>query len=108
MANKSMTNVAYDIISSRAKPIPFAKLWASVCKQTNVNADMIGQFFNDLSLDPRFVMLKDNKWDLKSRRTFDESHVDVSEYEIDDEEENEDNNEEQEEEDLPMNNEDEY
>lgn len=86
MASKSMTDVAYDIMNKRKVSIQFAKLWEYVKKETKASKDQIGQFYNDLSLDSRFVSLKDNRWDLKVRRTYDESHVDISEIEVEDDE----------------------
>lgn len=37
-------------------------------------------------LDNRFTSLKDNKWDLRARYTFDETHIDTDAIEIDDDE----------------------
>lgn len=101
MANKSMTDVAYDIMNKRKVSIQFAKLWEYVRKETKATKDKVGQFYNDLSLDSRFVSLKDNRWDLKTRRTYNEAHIDISEIEVEDEESEET---EVEEEDSPLSN----
>ena len=45
--------------------------------------DNIAQFYSDLSLDDRFVNVSENKWDLRSRHTYDESIVDPSAIMID-------------------------
>ncbi len=109
MSTKSMTDIAYDIISNRKVTIQFSKLWEYVSKEAGVSNDKIGQFYNDLSLDSRFVSLKDNRWDLKSRRTFDETHVDIAEIEVeDDEEEEKDINDEEEESPLAASNSEDY
>lgn len=92
---KSMTDIAYEILSKRKVSIQFKKLWDYVKKETNASKDQIGQFYNDLSLDARFVSLKDNRWDLKTRRKFNESHVDVEEIEIEEESEGVENEEEE-------------
>lgn len=89
-AVKSMTDVAYDIMSKKKRSIPFNKLWEEVSKICEAPNDYIAQFYSDLILDSRFVSLKENKWDLKERRKFEETHIDISEIEIDDDEEDED------------------
>lgn len=83
-AKKSMTDAAYDIMSKKKRAIAFDKLWQEVSKITGKSIDHIAQFYSDLSLDGRFVSLKDNKWDLRNHRKFEESQVDLSKIEIDD------------------------
>lgn len=80
---KSMTDVAYDVMSKKKRAVAFDKLWQDVSKKTGISFDHIAQFYSDLTLDGRFVSLKDNKWDLKNRRKFSESQVDLSEIEVD-------------------------
>lgn len=82
MTNKSMVDVAYDLISSKKRAIPFAKLWMEVARLTGSTNEKVAQFYSDLTLDGRFAALKDNKWDLKSRRKFSESHIDLSKIDI--------------------------
>ncbi len=53
------------------------------------------QFYSDLTLDPRFAQLKENKWDLKERRKYSESHVDISRIELGEDEPEEGENSEQ-------------
>lgn len=86
MSNKSMVDVAYDIMASKKRAVAFSKLWQDVSKATGVSNDRIGEFYSDLSLDGRFLSLKDNKWDLKNRRKFEESQVDIASIEVDDDE----------------------
>ena len=86
MATKSMTDIAYDILSSKKRSILFAKLWEEVSKKYGASKDQVSQFYSDLTLDPRFVSLKDNKWDLVERRKYAESHVDLSKIELDENE----------------------
>lgn len=87
MTTKSMTDVAYDIMSSKKRAVQFSKLWAEVSKATGASDDVVAQFYSDLTLDGRFASLKDNKWDLKTRRKFSESHVDLKKIELDDDSE---------------------
>ena len=82
MACKSMTDVAYDVLSSKKRCILFSKLWEEVSKTCNVSNDYISQFYSDITLDSRFVSLKDNKWDLKERRKFAETQIDMSSIEL--------------------------
>ncbi len=84
---KTMTDVAYDLLSKKKRAVPFTKLWDDVCKVYGADDDLIVQFYSDMIMDSRFVSLKDNKWDLAQRRKFDESHIDISELELDDEDE---------------------
>ena len=44
---------------------------------------MRSQFYGDLSLDDRFVNVLENKWDLRSRHTYNVSVVDTSSIIID-------------------------
>ena len=82
MAAKSMTDVAYDILSSKKRAIQFQKLWEEVSKKTGASIDRIADFYSDLTLDSRFAQLKENKWDLVERRKYEESHIDISKIEL--------------------------
>ena len=86
MTDKSMTDVAFEIMSKKKRAMNFAKLWADVSKATGADNNKVAQFYSDLTLDGRFAALKDNKWDLKTRRKFSESHVDLKKIEIEDQE----------------------
>ena len=99
MATKynSMIDAAFSIMSSKKRAVAFPKLWEEVKKAMSLSDDMVGNLYQDMSLDARFVRLPDNKWDLQSRRTFEEGHVDLSKLEFEEEEqpdeENNDNSE---------------
>ena len=82
MTAKSMTDIAYDILSGKKRAIQFQKLWEEVSKKTGASNDIVAQFYSDLTLDSRFAQLKENKWDLIERRKFSESHVDISRIEL--------------------------
>ncbi|MCR4856470.1 MAG: DNA-directed RNA polymerase subunit delta [Erysipelotrichaceae bacterium] len=83
---KSMTDVAFEIMSKKKRAIQFKKLWEEVSKVYGVRNDQVAQFYADMTLDSRFVSLKGNRWDLINRRKFEESHVDISQIELDEDE----------------------
>lgn len=91
MSNKSMINVAYELMNKKRKPVTFLKLWEDVSTMMGFTEqqeeDNIAQFYNDISFDERFVCIGDNKWDLRSRHTFNESVVDTEDLMIDENEE---------------------
>lgn len=95
MTAKSMTDIAYDILSSKKRATQFSKLWEEVSKKAGVSNDMVAQFYSDITLDPRFASLKENKWDLVERRKFAESHIDISRIELGEDEPEEGENSEQ-------------
>ena len=45
----------------------------------SVAFNQVSQFYSNLSLDNRFTMVEDGKWDLRSRHTYNETHKDLSE-----------------------------
>lgn len=83
MSTKSMVNVAFDLMSKKKKPVTFLKLWEDVATMMGYTQqqeeDNIAQFYSDMSLDERFVCVGDNKWDLRSRHTFNEVVIDTDE-----------------------------
>ena len=68
--------------------IEFAKLYQEVVKTMSISPEKQSrkksQFYSELSLDNRFASLSGNKWDLRSRRKFDEVHIDTSDIELED------------------------
>ena len=101
---KSMTDIAYDVISKKKRAVQFVKLWEEVSNLYGASNDKVAQFYSDLTFDSRFASFKDNKWDLVERRKFAESHVDLSEIELGDDE----SEEMEEDQDMPVDNSDEY
>ena len=81
----SMADAAYEILSGKKRAILFSALWNDVRKITKSPKENVSNFYEDLTLDPRFVCLKDNKWDLKERRSFADTHVDVKDISLEDE-----------------------
>ena len=91
MSSRSMTDLAYELMKKKKKEIPFNKIWDDVSKVMGLNEtqamNKIASFYSSLMLDPRFTLLPDNKWDLRERHTYNETHIDTSSLVIDDEDE---------------------
>lgn len=89
MIKKSITDVAFECMKRKRREVPFAKLWQEVIIASGFDEDTakkkVAQFYNAITLDSRFVSLPDNKWDLKSRHTFNETRIDTSAILMDDE-----------------------
>lgn len=83
----TMADAAYSCMAKRKKEVEFAKLWADVAKAMKIPEEQLArkkrQFYSELMMDNRFAALSGNKWDLRSRRTYDETHTKV-ESDIDD------------------------
>ena len=90
---RSMTDVAYEVMSKKKRAIAFKKLWMEVIEKLELDpekaTDRIAQFYTDMTLDGRFTSLKENKWDLKERHTFDEVYVEFNNLDDDEDEEDE-------------------
>ena len=82
-------------MAKKKRAIAFNKLWEDVLKETKVSEDLVAQFYSDLTLDSRFVQLKDNKWDLRSRRKFEEPYIDIQKIDLEEDEESEEEMEEE-------------
>ena len=82
MTSRSMLDVAFDILSAQKNEIAFLDLWNKVVGSLGFNQtqaeNKIAQFYSAMMLDVRFAPLADNMWDLRSRRTYNETHVDTS------------------------------
>lgn len=82
-----MIDIAFELLTKKKKPVVFLKLWEEVAQMEGLTQeqadDNIAQFYTDLSLDSRFVHMGDNKWDLRSRHTYDETVVDTEALMID-------------------------
>lgn len=90
---KAMVDVAYEQMSRKKKPVAFLKLWQEVSEIMGFTPaqeeENIAHFYSDLSLDDRFVNVEENKWDLRSRHTYNESVKDISSILIDEDDEEE-------------------
>ena len=97
MSDKSLLDLAFEHVEASKSPVTFKALWKAVCKAKGYDeetaAKKVSQFYTTLLLDGRFVTLGENKWDLRSRHTFDKVHIDMkdvySEVEADDGDEEE-------------------
>ncbi len=80
---KSMLEVAYEVVGASSKSLTFKELYDEVATKLAMNDDekndRIGNFYTQLTLDGKFVVLMDNTWDLRSRHTYDKVHIDMSE-----------------------------
>jgi DNA-directed RNA polymerase delta subunit len=92
MLQRSMVEVAYELLSKKQGPQKFAKFWdevSDVLAMDNQEKDQnISKFYTKLTLDERFVLLEDNTWDLRERQSFDKVHIDMNDIysELEDEE----------------------
>ena len=92
MGQQPMIDIAYDVLNNSKKAVVFIDLFDNVSEVKGLTKmqkeDKIAQFYTDLSLDGRFVILEDNKWDLKSRHRLEEvKKVSAEELMDDDDEE---------------------
>ena len=80
---KSMLEVAYDVIGASSKSLTFKELYdevaAKLAMSDDEKNDRIGNFYTQLTLDGKFVVLMDNTWDLRARHTYEKVHIDMSE-----------------------------
>ena len=88
MSNRSMTDVAYQLLSKKKNSVAFNKLWDEVSQimgySENVADRKIASFYTAMMLDSRFTSLSNNKWALRSRHTYNETHYDTSAIVLDD------------------------
>ncbi|MBR3840527.1 MAG: DNA-directed RNA polymerase subunit delta [Erysipelotrichales bacterium] len=88
-----MTDVAFELMSKKKKAIPFRKLWEEVVAimgySESVALNKLSTFYANMSLDTRFALVEDGKWDLRSRHTYNETHRDLSDILDDSDDENE-------------------
>ncbi len=88
----TMTDAAYNYMTKRKKEVEFPKLWGEVAKTMKIPEEKLSrkkrQFYAELMEDHRFAALKGNKWDLRSRRSYQEV-ISETEADIDDDDINE-------------------
>lgn len=94
MSEKALIEYAYDVLSASKESMTFKDLFdkaydASGLKLTQSELKTrMSKLYTQLSLDGRFVILKDNNWDLRDRHTFSEVHIDMEDaYSEDDDDE---------------------
>lgn len=92
MLKRSMVEVGYELLEKKQGPQKFNKFWNEVSEVLGLDEDesnrYISDFYTNLSLDERFVLLEDNYWDLRERQSFEKVHIDMNDVysEIDEEE----------------------
>lgn len=83
MADKSLLDLAFDVLTESDKPVTFKALFDkayALSKLELSDAEMksrMSKFYTQLTLDGRFAVLTDNKWDLSNRHKYDECHKEV-------------------------------
>ena len=107
-------DIAYNKLLNAKEGMSFKELWISVNDELGYDGKIASrkksQFYTDLTLDGRFIMLENNVWNLKSRYKYQQVEVKEDEYEeIEDyDDEDEDEFDDEEDEDEEENEEDEY
>ena len=92
MLKRSMVEVGYELLEKKQGPQKFNKFWNEVSEVLGLDEieaeSYVSDFYTNLSLDERFVLLEDNTWDLRERQSFDKVHIDMNDIytEIDEEE----------------------
>lgn len=88
-----LVDIAYDLLNKKKREVAFVKLWQEVSQIRGLTPaqadDKIAQFYADMTLDNRFVHLKDNTWDLRSRHKFEDVVIKTDAILVDDEDEEE-------------------
>ena len=104
MLKRSMVEVGYELLEKKQGPQKFNKFWNEVSQVLGLDEaeanENISNFYTNLTLDERFVLLEDNTWDLRERQSFDKVHIDMNDVysEIEEEEKELKEDEEEEEE----------
>ena len=92
MLKRSMVEVGYELLEKKQGPQKFSKFWNEVSQVLGLDEseanEYISDFYTNLTLDERFVLLEDNTWDLRDRQSFEKVHIDMNDVysEIDEEE----------------------
>ena len=80
--NRSMVDVAYELMSKKKKAVNFYKLWQEVSEVKGFDEEEKDEkeslFYTNITLDGRFITVGENNWDLRSRHKFDEVHIDMN------------------------------
>ena len=79
---KSMKDIAFELLSKKKNPVAFNKLWKEVTEVLGLTdeeaASRIGTFYTHITLDGRFVLLENNTWDLRSRQKSEKWKIDMN------------------------------
>lgn len=84
----SLIDYAFECMQKTQDRISFKDLWEQVVEAAGLSEEAanakVARFYTNLSLDGRFVVLDDNKWDLRERHTLEEVHRDLGDIYSDD------------------------
>ncbi len=97
LQNMPYDDLAYELLTNSKKPMKiidlFTKIGNLIDLPSSAIEENIGDFFELLSLDKRFIMLDDGSWDLKNRHAqkiiMDDEEEDINIEEIEEPEEEE-------------------
>ncbi|MCM1371156.1 MAG: DNA-directed RNA polymerase subunit delta [Clostridium sp.] len=99
----SYTDLTYMILSEEKKSLTTAEAFKKICSLLDYTdsqyAEKIGDYYTSLTIDKRFVMLEDAKWDLRKNHAIETDMIEEDE-EIEEEVSEEDEEVEEIEEDL--------
>lgn len=88
MVKSSMLTEAFNLLNESKTPLSFNELAKKVGEKLGFTdselKSKIAQFYTNLSLDGRFVVLSNNFWDLRSRVSYDKVHIDMNDAYNDD------------------------
>lgn len=77
--DKSMIDVAYDVLEQDGNDLSFAEIMNRVAAELEMTEEekkaRLGTLYTDLTLDGRFVAMKDTKWGLRKNHTYDKVHI---------------------------------
>lgn len=80
--NRSMIDIAYLFMKQQTSEVDFNELWTEVVQQLEFTAEeadqRIGVFYTYLTLDGRFITVGENRWDLRSKLTYERVHIDMN------------------------------
>ena len=92
--NRSMVDVAYELMLKKKKAVNFYKLWQEVSEvkgfEDEEKEEKESLFYTNITLEGRFITFGENNWDLRTRPKFEEEHIDMNDiYNEEEEEESE-------------------
>lgn len=95
MAEKSLVNVAYQILSEdynsgKTEPKKFLELCSEICDRLGMTEEefmkVVSRFYTDLTLDGRFVIKENNTWVLREHELYKNVHIDMNKvYDLEEE-----------------------
>lgn len=93
---KSFINHAYDVVKESKEPLTFKAIFDEVVSRSGLTENDIdvkrsmSQLYTQLTFDGRFALVEDNKWDLRERHTYNETHKPINEINDDDDTQSDD------------------